>query len=218
MKQVCVIGLGQFGTHLARKLVHYGCEVLAVDQDDARIEPVRDDVHRAVIGDARSQAMLESVISDSLDEAFISMGDHIESSILCALNLRKLGVKRIVSTAVNDDHAAILTAVGANAVIFPERETAERAARRIANPGLRDMFSLEEDYRIMELTAPGRMHGRSLGDINLRASFDVLVLAVREPQSAHWKFLPSADSVIHPQELLMVLGRELDLVRFSQWR
>lgn len=219
MRKICVIGLGQFGTHLARKLVQFGCQVLVIDRSEERVEVLRDDVHRAVIGDARNLTMLRSVLGDGVDEAIIAMGDTgVESSILCALNLKKLGVESIVSTASNDDHAEILEAVGAQRIIFPERDSAERAARRVANPGLRDMFPLEEDFRIMEVDAPAKMHGRKLGELNLRAKFDVLILAVREPGTEKFKFLPSADTVVHPGEQLMAMGRELDLVQFADWR
>ena len=216
MKQVCVIGLGQFGMHLARTLVKMGCEVLAIDVDEARVEEVRDEVHRALIGDARNYQVLKSVLSASVDEAVIGMGEStIEPSILCALNLKRIGVPSIRSTARNDDHAQILTAVGATEIIFPERDTAERTARQIANPDLRDLFPLAEDYRIMEIKAPRKVQGKSLAELNLRKSFDLMVLAVRGEHDEHFRFLPGADTVINPDEELMVLGRELDLARFS---
>ena len=109
MKQVCVIGLSQFGSHLARQLVKFGCQVLVIDSDEERINDIRDDVHRALIGDARSFEMLESVIPDTIDQAVISLGEaNIEPSILCALHLKQIGVTRILSTARNDDHAQMM--------------------------------------------------------------------------------------------------------------
>jgi len=218
MKQVCVIGLGQFGTHLARALVKMGCEVMVIDQDERRVEEIRDDVHRALIGDARNYQMLASVIAPSLDEAIICLGaTDLEPSILCALNLKRIGVKSIRSTAANDDHAQILLAVGATETIFPERDSAVRTARRVANPDIRDMFPLAEDYRIMEVRAPGQTHGKSLAALDLRSKFDILILAVRKPEDPHFRFLPPADRVIEAGEILMVLGRELDLVRFANY-
>ncbi len=218
MIQVCVIGLGQFGSHLARTLVKYGCEVLAIDLNEPRVDAIRDDVHRAIIGDVRSFQMLDSVISQTVDEAVISLGDaNIEPSILCTLHLKKIGVKHILSTAANDDHAQILRAVGASEIIFPERETADRTARRVANPNLRDMFSLADEYRIMEVEAPRKMHNRSLAEADLRKKFDLLVLAVRTASERRFQFLPSPTRIIKPDEVLMVLGRELDLVQFAAW-
>jgi trk system potassium uptake protein TrkA len=217
MKQVCVIGLSQFGSHLARELVKMDCQVLAIDRNEGRINEIRDDVHRALIGDARSFEMLESVVSDTVDEAVISLGEsNIEPSILCALHLKQIGVAHILSTARNDDHAQILRAVGANEIVFPERDTAERVARRLANPALRDMFPLAGDYRIMEIVAAPGLYRKSLVQAELRKKFDLLVLAVRGKDEAEFRFLPRADTIIKPNDVLMVLGRELDLARFAE--
>ncbi|MEW6251896.1 MAG: TrkA family potassium uptake protein [Planctomycetota bacterium] len=218
MRQVCIIGLGQFGTHLARTLVNMGCEVLAIDKNEERVEEIRDDVHRALIGDARSYQMLASVLTPGIDEVVICLGAaDLEPSILCTLNLKRLNIRVIRSTAVNDDHAAILKAVGASEVIFPERDSAVRTARRVANPDIRDMFPLAEDYRIMEIDAPPGTHGKSLAQLDLRGRYDVLILAVRPAEHPHFKFLPPADKIIQPNEVLMVLGRELDLARFASF-
>lgn len=216
MRQVCVFGLGQFGSHLCRKLSRLGCEVLVVDLNEQRVEEIRDHVHRALIGDARNPQLIASVVTDRVDSAVVALGETtIEPSILCVLNLKRIGVTNIVSTARNDDHAAILRAVGAREIIFPERETAERAARRIASPDLLDMFPLEGDYRIMELIAPKRLHGKTLREVEMRKQFDLLVLAVRERAGEPLRFLPSPDTVIQPGEVLLMLGRELDLARFA---
>lgn len=216
MKQVCVIGLGQFGTHLARALVKLGCEVLAIDREERRVEAVRDDVHRAVIGDARDAEMLESVLTSQVDEVLVALGEtNLEPSILCTLILKRLGVPSIRSTAANDDHAQILRAVGATEVIFPERDSAQRTARQVANPDIRDMFPLGEDYRILEIVAPQGTRGKSLLDLELRAKFSVMVLATRREGEDHFRFMPAPDAIIGEGEVLMVLGREIDLARFS---
>jgi trk system potassium uptake protein TrkA len=218
MRQVCVIGLGQFGSHLARTLVKLGCEVLTIDNDEERINEIRDDVHRALIGDARNYQMLSGVLAPTVEEAVICLGaGSLEPSILCALNLKRIGIRSIRSTAANDDHAQILAAVGATETIFPERDSAVRTARRVANPNIRDMFPLAEDYRIMEIDAPAQTHGKTLAALDLRAKFDILILAARTAEDPHFHFLPPADKVIRPGEILMVLGRELDLVRFASY-
>lgn len=215
-RQVCVIGLGQFGTHLAHALENAGCEVLAIDANEKRVEQIRDHVHQALIGDVRDYEMLASVLSSAVPEAVICLGEaNLEPSILCALNLKRIGVPSIRSTAANDDHAQILRAVGATEIIFPERDAAERMARRIADPDIRDIFPLTEDYRIMEIKAPGKTHGKSLMALDLRSSFDLLILAVRGPSEPSFRFLPPAGKVIQAGEILMVLGRELDLARFA---
>lgn len=216
--QVCVIGLGQFGSHLAQMLVKLGCDVLVIDSDEHRVDELRDTVHRALIGDARDHEMLSSVLGPSVDVAIICLGQaNLEASILCALHLKRIGIRSIRSTATNDDHARILEAVGATEAIFPERDAAERTARLIANPDIHDMFSLSESHRIMEIDAPGKTHGKTLAELDLRSTFDLLILAVRLPGTDEFEFLPAADKTIVPGETLMVLGRELDLVRFENY-
>jgi trk system potassium uptake protein TrkA len=217
MKQVCVIGLGQYGSHLARTLVRMGCEVLAMDIRNDRVEAIRDDVHRAIIGDARLASTVSAALTHSVQEAIVALGeDSIEPSILCTLNLARQKVPTIRCTAVSDEHAEILAAVGAHDIIFPERESAERTSRRVANPNLRDMFSLSEDFRIIELVVPKKFAGRSLSEIGLRNEFDALILAIKPAgEDTAFSFLPTADTVIHANETLMVLGRELDLARLA---
>jgi trk system potassium uptake protein TrkA len=126
-------------------------------------------------------------------------------------------LQSIRSTAANDDHAQILRAVGATDTIFPERDAAERLARKVANPDIRDMFPLSEAYRIMEIKAPGKAIGKTLAELELRKSFDLLILATRAPHEREFHFLPPADKTINPEEILMVLGRELDLARFDSY-
>ena len=132
-KQICIIGLGQFGTHLARTLARLKCDVLAIDMDEKSVAAIRDDVHQALITDVRDLAALKSVVTKDIDEAVVSLGESMEASILCTLHLHKLGVKRIRAKASSRDHAAILKAVGATDVIFPEHETAERMAHQIVS-------------------------------------------------------------------------------------
>lgn len=215
MKQVCVVGLGQFGMQVARSLVRMGCEVLAVDINERRVDAVRDDVHRALIGDARDHRMLAGALGSGVDEAIIALGeDTIEPSILCALNLRRIGAGKISSTAFNDDHAEILSAVGVDEVIFPERETAERTARRVASPNFIDMFPLAEDYRIMEVEVPESLRGKTLAQSGVRTRYELLVLALRDKGAEHFSFLPKADAEMRAGQTMMVMGRELDLARF----
>ena len=145
MKQICVIGLGQFGSHLARTLARMGCDVLAIDVDDKPVTAIRDDVQQAVITDVRSLEALKSMIAPEIDEVIVALGESMEASILCTLHLRQIGVKKIRAKASSKDHAAILKAVGATDVIFPEQETAERMAHRIVNPDLLDVHIITDE-------------------------------------------------------------------------
>ncbi|HVP11639.1 MAG TPA: TrkA family potassium uptake protein [Phycisphaerae bacterium] len=214
MKQIVVIGLGQFGMHLARELTKQHCEVLALDSNEHRVADLQDDVHRALICDAKDLDTLQQVISASIDEAVVCMGESIEASVLCTLHLHQIGVRRIRAKATNEDHALILKAVGAHDIIFPERETAERTARRIAHPSLMDYFPFAEDYRIMEIVTPKSLVSRSLQESELRSTFRLIVLAIKTA-AGEYRFMPEAQDKLNPGDVLVVLGREFDLARFS---
>ncbi len=215
MRQIVVIGLGQFGTHLACELTQHHCEVLAIDRSEAKVAEVRDEVHRAIIGDARDLETLQAVITSNVDEVVVSLGESMEASILCTLHLSQLGVKKIRAKAVNEDHALILRAVGASDVIFPERETAERTARRIAYPNLMDYFPFAEEFRIMEIATPKSLVGRTLQDSELRSTYRLIVLAVKSGASGEYHFMPEAGDILREGSILVVLGREIDLARIS---
>jgi trk system potassium uptake protein TrkA len=215
MKQMVVIGLGQFGTHLAKQLSEQNCEVLVLDADESRVSAVRDDVHRALIADAKRFDILESSITPGVDRVAVCLGDHMEASILCTLHLSQIGVKKILATAVNKDHADILKRVGAHEVIFPDLETAERTARHMAHPNLLDYFPFAEEYRIMECVTPQPLVGKTLQQSGLRSSYRLFALAIKVGSEGEYHFMPAAGDVLHEGDILVVLGREVDLARFS---
>lgn len=213
MKQVTVIGLGQFGSHLAKQLAGLHCEVLAVDSSERRVNELRDHVQQAVICDARDLTALKAIVSASCDEAIVSLGESMEPSILCTLHLHQIGVKKIRCKAVSEDHALILRSIGAHEIIFPERETAERTARRVAYPSLVDYFPFEEDHRIMEIQLPKKLDGKKLAETGLRSDYHLLVLATRRSDTGEFRFIPAADDVVREGDILIVLGREVNLAR-----
>jgi trk system potassium uptake protein TrkA len=189
--------------------------VLVLDRRESRVAEVRDEVQRALIGDARSLDTLKSAITQSVDEVALCLGENMEASVLCALHLSQIGVPRILSTATNEDHATILRAVGAHDVIFPDIETAERTARRIAHPNLLDYFPLSEEYRIMEIVMPEWLVGKTLAESELRATYQLLVLAIRSGTTDEHHFMPAATDMLHAGDKLVLLGREVDLARFT---
>lgn len=210
-KHACVLGLGQFGAGLARALARH-CEVLAIDRDMARVNAISDEVQRALCLDARDFHALSAVVSGDFDEAVVSVGQGIEASILATLHLRRIGVRTIRVKAQSQDHAAILTAVGASQTVFPELETAERLALRMVNPNLVDLIPLAEDYRVMDMAPPATFCNRSLIDLQLRARHGVFVIAIKRPKEHAFLFLPDPGTIIHATDVLVLIGRESDLL------
>ena len=213
MRKIAVIGLGQFGSNLAARLTALGCQVLAIDQNEARVSRIRNSVDRAVILDARDYEALASVLTKDFDSAIVSLGESIEASVLCTLHLKKIGVPSIRAKAINEDHAEILKAVGADQVIFPERETALRVAAQILNPNLLDFVPLAEEYQVIEVMAPKAFHGHSLQELDIRKRFNVLIIAVKRRERDDFEFLPGPDFVIKPEDVLVALGTKTDLER-----
>lgn len=209
-KLVCVIGLGQFGNELARSLAAE-CEVLALDLDQRRVDEIADYVQRALVLDARDLDALRATVSEDFDEAIVSMGESLESSILCTLHLSQLGVRSIRAKALTEDHASILRMVGASHVIFPERETARRVAAQIVRPNLVDYLPLEGEYLVQDVMLPAVFVGRSIGELRLRTHFNALVMAVRRQDAPHFVFLPSPEYVCSLGDVLVMIGRKEDL-------
>lgn len=200
---------------MAKQLTEQNCEVLILDADESRVAAVRDEVHRALIADAKSFDILASSVTAAVDQVAVCLGDHLEASILCTLHLSQIGVKKILTTAINRDHAEILKRVGADEVIFPDLETAERTARHMAHPNLLDYFPFTEEHRIMEYVTPKPLVGKTLLESGLRASYQLFVIAIKSGTTGEFRFMPTADDVLCEGDILVMLGRELDLARFS---
>jgi trk system potassium uptake protein TrkA len=214
-KHIVVIGLGEFGSELARELSKE-CEVLALDRDENKVNAVVDAVQRALILDVRDFNSLSSVVTADFDEAIVSIGENLEASILCTLHLKKIGVKYIHAKAKTEDQAAILRSVGATEIISPERETARRVAAQIINPNLLDFVPLEEDYRVMDVAPPDAFYGSSLEELDLRKRFGVFVIAIRELVPARFVFLPEPSFIIKPSDILVMIGRQEELLRLQE--
>jgi trk system potassium uptake protein TrkA len=204
-KRICVIGLGQFGSEMARQLAKH-CEVLALDMDEERVNALADEVQQALIVDAKDYTTLSSLISNDYDEAIVSLGESMEASILCTLHLKKIGVPVIRAKAISEDHASILRSVGGTETIFPERETAQRIASQIINPNLLDFIPLAEGFEVIDVAPPDDFYGHNLQQLNLRERFGAFVIGVKELVPPRFVFLPGPDFVVKPSDVLVVIG------------
>ncbi len=213
MGQFALIGLGSFGAALAQTLVDNGCEVLAVDLDEKRVEEVQDVVQTAVIGDVTVRRTLEVLPLGDMDGVIISLGDHMDAAILAALYLQELGVKNIWAKAINEDHAKILTALGVQRTILPEREMATRLGTELSYPNALDFLALPPEYRITEVRPNETLEGKSLRDLDLGAKFNVQVIAVHGPKNEDVQMAPDGRYVIQKTDVLVVLGKVKDIDR-----
>lgn len=213
-QRICVIGLGQFGRHLAVELAKE-CEVMAIDRNQAIINEVGELVHRAYCLDSRDFASLSAVVGDDFDDAVVSMSENMEASILTVLHLRRLKLPHIHAKATNRDHAEILKAIGADSIIFPERETASRLATQLVNKNLLDFIPLSDNYMVMQITPPDWAMGKSLLQLDLRRLFDIFVIAVKEHVPERTQFLPGPGFVVKDSDALLVIGRKESLEKLE---
>lgn len=199
-----VIGLGRFGSEIASKLSEHGDDVLVIDKEEALIEPIADQVTRAVVADATNKDVLRGLgVADS-DCAVVAVGSDLASSVLVTMNLKALGVKRVICKAYDELHSEILEKLGADQVVIPEQEMAEKVAMSLTSPDVLEYIRFSKAYGIMELVAPQNWVGKSLKELNVRAKYGVNIIAVRSDEVVLVSVDPERKFL--PEDVLVVLG------------
>ena len=204
MKTYVVIGLGRFGSALARQLCKLGAEVLAMDVHSALVQQVAGDVTQAVVGDAQDKEVLRSLGVRNFDCAIIAIGDNLGASVLIAMNLKELGVPYIVCKAHDETHRKVLEKLGVDRVVIPEQEHAQRLGRSLYSHNVLDYIELSEAYGILEVPAPKPWVGKSLKELNVRAKLGVNIIAVENGKKTNVS--PPADYAIREGDIMVVLG------------
>ncbi len=214
-RKFVVIGLGNFGFHIAKSLAAKGHEVLAVDRDPKIIQEMKDYVSQAVIADASDKEALESIGAQDADVAILSLGGNVLASILITLYLKEFGVPEIVVKATTEDHRKILEKIGATKVFFVEREMAERLAETLSNPSVWELMHLSPGYSIVEMEPPQLFVGKSLKELDLRKKYKIQVIAIKELVPERTVVVPPADFVIKDSDILVVIGKDEDIDRIQ---
>lgn len=209
MNAYVVVGLGRFGSEVARQLYDLGCEVLAMDTRSDLVQQISKDVTHAVVGDGQDIEVLKALGVRNMDCAIIAIGDDLAASVLATMNMKELGVPHVVCKAHDDTHRRVLEKLGADRVVIPEQENAARLARSLSSPNVLDYIELSDDYGIVEVPAPRGWHEKSLKDLNVRAKLGVNILAVR--RGGKINVSPAADFVIRSGDVMVVLGDSLAL-------
>jgi len=203
-----IIGLGSFGSYLARTLYEKGHEVLVIDKDKEKVEESKDFSTQAVWMDSADKDSLQSLGVQDMDVVVVSLGPEMESSILTVLYLHELGVNKILAKALSADHGKILESIGATEVIYPERDMAIRLAQKLSSRNVLEYLPLAENISIQEIVPPEAYIGKKLKDLDLMNKYRVQVIAVRQLVPEKLIFIPGADFVIKDSDVLVVLGEE----------
>ncbi|HSB62241.1 MAG TPA: TrkA family potassium uptake protein [Vicinamibacteria bacterium] len=181
-RKFVVLGVGNFGSHLAAALVRRGAEVLAIDRSPERIDDVKDEVTHTVVLDTTDERALASQNLAEFDAVVISYGEDFETALLTMGILRQAGVRRIVVRTTSRRHARILNQLGVDEVVLPVTEAAERLAARLVAEGVVDILPLSEDYTMAEVDAPTAVVGRKTGEVDFERDYQVKLVTIRRPE------------------------------------
>lgn len=215
MKSFVVIGMGRFGAALAKELTSLGHEVLALDENEEAIARIADHVTHAVIGDAKDENVIRSIGVRNFDCAVVAIAGDIQDSVLVTLMLKDMGVKKVIAKAQSLMHMRVLERIGADQVVFPERDMGQRVAQSLAASNIIDFIELSEDYSIIELTCPKKWCGKTFRDLNIRGEYGINVIAVRGNEGKEVTVSPPANYRLAESDVLIVIGgnSELDELR-----
>lgn len=214
MKQYTVIGLGRFGSSVARTLAQIGHEVVVVDIKEELVDALSDITTTGLIGDATNKDILKAAGVKEVDAVIVCMTEF-EASIMTVIGCKEVGAKHIVAKAKNDTHKEILHKIGADQIVVPERDSGMRLAHNLSSRNVLDIVRLSNDYEIIEILAPEKWVGKTLSQIDLRNKYGVNVLGITH-ESGVFIGNPTAATDIKPQDRMLVMGSISELDKFTQ--
>ena len=209
MKSILVIGMGRFGQHLCENLGKLDNQIMAVDMQEERLEPVLPYVVSAKIGDCTNELVLKSLGVDNFDICFICIGNNFQNSLEVTSMIKEMGARYVVSKANRDIHARLLLKNGADEVVYPDRDVAEKAAVRYSANHVFDYTELSAGVSIYEILPLPAWVGKSIKELNIRQVYGISIIGVKDT-GGHMTMLHGADYVIEKDVHLMVLGRQED--------
>lgn len=214
-RRFVMLGMGTFGTALARRLAVNGCQVIGVDSRRDRLEAVKNEIHECVIGDATDREVLENLPLRDASAVFISLGETISRSLLATLHVKELGARQVVVKGVTKEHGKILEHLGADRVVFPEEEVAKQLADKMTWPNVLDFLPIDPEYSVAEVAMPSSLSGRTLAEADLRNRIGVQVMGIKDVLSGKLDMFPDGRRKLLEDQVLLVVGRaeELEALR-----
>ena len=209
VKQYIVFGLGRFGRSIAETLCQDGSEVLGVDRRMDLVEEVKDKLTHAIQMDAMDRDALNALGIPDFDVAFVTMGSDIRASGTIVLQLKELGARRVIAKAHDEFHGRMLEKLGADQILFPERDMGRRVAHNLVSGSIIDYLELSPDYSMAEIRPKREWNGRTLKDLALRSSMGINVVAIRSGESLN--AMPTPETVLRAEDVLLVVISEKTL-------
>lgn len=214
MRQFAVIGCGRFGSSVAKTLYELGYDVLAIDRDQETIQELSESVTHAVQVDAIDENALRTIGLRNFDVAIVTIGENIQASIMATVIAKELGVKTVIAKAQNDLHGKVLYKIGADKVVFPERDMGVRVAHNLVSSNIADVIELSPDYSIIEIVALEKWEGETLKDLQLPNKYGLSIMAIKHGKSIN--ISPYADDIIKKEDRLIVIGSNEDIKKIER--
>jgi trk system potassium uptake protein TrkA len=215
IKQYAVIGLGRFGTSVARTLFRLGQEVLAIDTSEERVKYIADEVTHSLVADTTDANVLKNIGITNFDVVIVAIGENVQANIMTTLLLKELGVKYVLVKALNKMQGRVLEKIGADRVVYPERDMGKRVAHNLVAPNMVDYIELAQGFRISEFMAYKDMFGKSLRALNLRFKYNLNVLLIKRA-GGELISSPGPDDIIQMGDMLVLAGEKEALDNFER--
>jgi trk system potassium uptake protein TrkA len=213
-EQFVIIGCGRFGSAVAQELIKLGREVMIIDVDQDVVQNMSNIVTYAVQADVTDSNTVKSLGIGNFDTAIVTMGANIQGSMLATLLVKETGVKKVISKAQSKVHSQILYKIGADRVIFPEREMGIRLAKNLVSKNVLEFIELSEDYSVIELRVTEEWVGKTLEELDMRKKYGVNVVAIKNLENVNINVLGSYE--IHENDRLVVIGQNENLNQFEK--
>lgn len=214
MKQFVVIGCGRFGSSVATTLNSLGYEVLAIDADEDKVQDISENVTYAVQADVTDENILKELGIRNFDVVIVSIGSNYQASIMATLMAKELGVKKVIAKAHDILHGKVLSKIGADKIIYPERDMGVRVAHNLVSSNILDFIELSPDYSILEINALEQWENKTLKELRLPSRFGINVMAIKRGKDINVS--PYADDVILKGDILIVIGSTRDIEKIEK--
>lgn len=208
MKSVLIVGAGQFGIHIARRMAQLRCEIMAIDSEEERIKAILPIVTNAQIGDSTNPDFMSSLGIPDYDVCIVTISDSFQDSLETTALLKELGARKVISRARNDVQEKFLLRNGADETVYPEKQTAVRLATRAASDDILDVFQLDHDLNIYEVRVPKSWNGKTIIELDIRKKHNLNIIAVRKSNQLA---VPTPDMPLMVDDSVLILGNMKDI-------
>lgn len=214
MKSFLIIGAGRFGKHLAKKLVDLGNDVVAVDKNVEKIEALNTFLTDSFVGDCSNESVLKALGVNNFDVCFVCTAENFQSSLEITSMLKELGAGFVVATAKRDRQADLLKKIGADDVIYPEKQIAEKTGIRYNAKNIVDLIQISDEYAIYEIPVPKAWIGKTIIEVNVRKNHKVNIIAIKNNDNIN--AAPGADYTFRPDDHIMIIGKQSDVFKLTE--